>query len=98
MLLPPGNRRVAVIIPCLNESEPIGGVVGDVLAQGVDRVIVVDNGSTDDTAERAAAAGAADVPAPQGGFGRGRAPGVPGPPPEARTQSLFCGGSTRVTP
>ena len=53
MLLPQGNRRVAVIIPCLNEAEPIGGVVSDVLAQGVDHVIVVDNGSTDDTAQRA---------------------------------------------
>ncbi|MEN3375638.1 MAG: hypothetical protein V7604_993, partial [Hyphomicrobiales bacterium] len=41
---------VSVVIPCLNEEEPIAGVIADVLAQGVDEVIVVDNGSTDATA------------------------------------------------
>ena len=55
---PPAIDRVAVVIPCLNEAEPIAGVVREVLAQGVDDVIVVDNGSTDDTAAQAAAAGA----------------------------------------
>ena len=44
---------VSVVIPCLNEEEPIAGVVAEVLAQGVDEVIVVDNGSTDATAARA---------------------------------------------
>ena len=50
MLLPAGNRRVAVVVPCLNEAEPIGGVVREILTQGVDDVVVVDNGSTDNTA------------------------------------------------
>ena len=55
MRLPDGVAIVSVVIPCLNEEEPIAGVVTEVLAQGVDEVIVVDNGSTDATAARAAA-------------------------------------------
>jgi glycosyltransferase involved in cell wall biosynthesis len=45
-----GEQIVSVIIPCLNEEEPIGLVVREVLAQNVDEVVVVDNGSTDRTA------------------------------------------------
>ena len=45
-----GRRVITVIIPCLNEAEPIGDVVREVLAQDVAEVIVVDNGSTDGTA------------------------------------------------
>jgi glycosyltransferase involved in cell wall biosynthesis len=76
MLLPSGNKRVAVVIPCLNEAESIGGVVRDVLAHNVDHVIAVDNGSTDDTARRAAAAGAMVVREPRRGYGRACAAGV----------------------
>jgi glycosyltransferase involved in cell wall biosynthesis len=61
---------VSVVIPCLNEEEPIADVVREVLAQGVDEVIVVDNGSTDRTAQRAAAAGARVVAEPLPGYGR----------------------------
>jgi glycosyltransferase involved in cell wall biosynthesis len=67
---------VAVVIPCLNEEESIAGVVRDVLAQGVDEVIVVDNGSTDATAARAQAAGARVVIEPQHGYGRACAAGL----------------------
>src|SRR5262245_25185272 len=76
MLLPGGNRHIAVVIPCLNEAEPIGGVVREVFAQGVDEVIVVDNGSTDATAAKAAAAGARVVHEPRRGYGRACAAGV----------------------
>jgi glycosyltransferase involved in cell wall biosynthesis len=47
-----------------------------VLAQGADEVIVVDNGSTDATAARAAEAGARLVSEPQHGYGRACAAGV----------------------
>jgi glycosyltransferase involved in cell wall biosynthesis len=67
---------VSVVIPCLNEEEPIAGVVAEVLAQGTDEVIVVDNGSTDRTAERARAAGARVVSESRCGYGRACAAGV----------------------
>lgn len=58
---------VSVVIPALNEEEPIGEVVREVLATKIPReIIVVDNGSTDRTAERAQAAGALVVTAPRG--------------------------------
>jgi glycosyltransferase involved in cell wall biosynthesis len=68
--------RVAVIIPCLNEAEPIGNVVREVLALGVKDVIVVDNGSTDRTAAVSQAAGARVVSQPVRGYGRACAAGV----------------------
>ncbi len=67
---------MAVVIPCLNEAEPIAGVVRHVLAQGVDVVIVVDNGSTDDTARYAIDAGAVVVSESRRGYGRACAAGV----------------------
>lgn len=74
--LPP-DARVAVVIPCLNEEEPIAEVVRECLATGVPHeVIVVDNGSTDRTAERARAAGARVVSQPVPGYGRACAAGV----------------------
>jgi glycosyltransferase involved in cell wall biosynthesis len=66
----------AIIIPCLNEEVPIADVVRDVLAERIGEVIVVDNGSTDRTAERAAAAGARVVHEPRRGYGRACAAGL----------------------
>jgi glycosyltransferase involved in cell wall biosynthesis len=67
---------VSVVIPALNEEEPIGEVVREVIATGIPReVVVVDNGSTDQTAECARNAGARVVSAPRG-YGRACAAGV----------------------
>jgi glycosyltransferase involved in cell wall biosynthesis len=69
--------NVSVIIPALNEEEPIGDVVRACLATGLpNEVIVVDNGSTDRTAERAQAAGARVISEPKPGYGRACAAGV----------------------
>jgi glycosyltransferase involved in cell wall biosynthesis len=70
------RSRVAVVIPCLNEEEPIARVVEEIRQQGIATVIVVDNGSSDATAERAAAAGATVVDEPRRGYGRACAAGV----------------------
>ena len=68
---------ISVIIPALNEEEPIGAVVRDCFATGLPaEVIVVDNGSTDRTAERAEAAGAKVIAEPVPGYGRACAAGV----------------------
>lgn len=68
---------VVVIIPALNEEAPIGDVVRACRAVGVAReVIVVDNGSTDRTADRAREAGARVVSQPVRGYGRACAAGV----------------------
>src|SRR5438552_1116627 len=67
---------VSVIIPALDEEEPIAGVVRECFATGLpNEVIVVDNGSDDRTAERARDAGAQVVTAPRG-YGRACAAGV----------------------
>jgi glycosyltransferase involved in cell wall biosynthesis len=68
---------VSVIIPALNEEEPIGGVVREILATGMSlEIIVVDNGSTDRTADRARQAGACVVSEPRRGYGRACQAGI----------------------
>src|ERR1700730_2216072 len=68
---------VSVIIPALNEEEPIADVVRECLATKIPReVIVVDNGSDDRTAERVREAGAEVVSEPTRGYGRACAAGV----------------------
>jgi glycosyltransferase involved in cell wall biosynthesis len=73
---------VSVIIPALNEEEPIAGVVREVAATNVPvEIVVVDNDSTDRTAQRAREAGARVVKAPRG-YGRACAAGVAALRPE----------------
>ncbi len=75
--------NVSVIIPALNEEEPIVGVVRALAATKVpDEIIVVDNGSTDRTAARACAAGARVITEPRRGYGRACAAGVRSLSPE----------------
>ena len=73
---------ISVIIPALNEEEPIASVVRECFATGLpSEVIVVDNSSADRTAERAREAGARVVRAPRG-YGRACAAGVRALSPE----------------
>ncbi len=65
------TTRVAAVIPAYNEADAIGAVVAGIRPL-VERVIVVDDGSTDGTPERAAAAGAV-VLRHEGNKGKGRA-------------------------
>jgi glycosyltransferase involved in cell wall biosynthesis len=52
-------RTVTIVIPAMNEAAAIGGVVRELLASAPWRdVLVIDDGSSDDTAARASEAGA----------------------------------------
>jgi glycosyltransferase involved in cell wall biosynthesis len=88
--------NVSVIIPALNEEEPIAGVVGECLATGVPNdVIVVDNGSTDRTADCARGAGARVVAEPRG-YGRACAAGVRALSPECDVVVFLDGDGSDV--
>src|ERR1700686_2013692 len=91
-----GDQIVSVVIPCLNEEEPIAGVVREVLAQGVDEVVVVDNGSADATSKRAADAGARVVQQPQPGYGRACATGLSAVCPAAEIVCFLDGDGSDV--
>ena len=69
---PTDCRALRVVIPCLDEEPAIGQLV-TVLRRHLgpeDRIIVVDNGSRDHTAEVATTAGAEVVSEPRRGYGR----------------------------
>ncbi|HWE67201.1 MAG TPA: glucosyl-3-phosphoglycerate synthase [Acidimicrobiales bacterium] len=77
-----GDRTVSVCIPARDEASTVGSVVRAVVqpflasAGGnglVDEVIVLDDGSGDDTAEQAAEAGARVVRGQKGAGGKGQA-------------------------
>jgi glycosyltransferase involved in cell wall biosynthesis len=68
--------RVAVVIPALDEEAAIGLVVKEVPGDFPCEVLVVDNGSTDGTAEAARAAGARVIHEPRRGYGAACLAGV----------------------
>ena len=70
------TANVTVIIPALNEAGNIQYLVTEVLAAAPVQVIVVDNSSTDATAEEAQMAGAQVVYEPRRGYGYACATGV----------------------
>jgi glycosyltransferase involved in cell wall biosynthesis len=76
--VPAGARAASVvaIIPALNEELAIGDVVSAIPAALVTETIVVDNGSTDRTAEIARAAGARVIAEPRRGYGAACLAGV----------------------
>jgi glycosyltransferase involved in cell wall biosynthesis len=61
--------KITVVIPALNEEQAIGEVVRAVPADRVQDIIVVDNGSTDNTAKQASLAGARVILEPRPGYG-----------------------------
>lgn len=63
------DHRIAAIIPALNEAASLGLMLPE-LPDWIDEVIVVDNGSTDHTADVARRCGAVVVAEPSRGYGR----------------------------
>lgn len=63
------SPKVSVIIPAFNEESSIGLVLNDLPKETLHEIIVVDNGSTDDTANVARESGARVVEEKQKGYG-----------------------------
>ena len=68
--------RVALIIPARNEAEALGRVLAEIPRHLVHEIIVVDNGSTDKTAEVVVRSGARLAREPRPGYGRACLAGI----------------------
>ena len=76
-----GEIEVSVVIPCLNESETLGSVIGKALScikshELAAEVIVADNGSTDGSQRIAEKLGARVVPIKDRGYGNALRGGI----------------------
>jgi glycosyltransferase involved in cell wall biosynthesis len=67
--MPNSQPRIAVLIPALNEEAALPHVLADLPTEIVEEIVVVDNGSSDRTAELARAAGATVLSEPRRGYG-----------------------------
>jgi glycosyltransferase involved in cell wall biosynthesis len=70
------DMKISVVIPCYNEEEGVAHVMRS-LPESVDEVVVVDNNSTDKTAEVASSLGARVVPEKRKGYGAAYKAGLP---------------------
>lgn len=85
---PLDRPTIAIIIPALNEETAIGPLIEEIwqiagdprLPAVIEDVVIVDNGSTDETATRAASAGATVISEPRRGYGRACATGAAAAP------------------
>ncbi len=96
------TSRISVIIPALNEEQAIGDVVRSLISSTVREVLlaevlVIDNGSTDQTAARAASAGARVVSEPRRGYGQACAAGVLAADPASDVFVFLDGDGSDVT-
>lgn len=69
------NRYISVIIPALNEEESIGKVISEI-PKFVDEIIVVDNGSTDNTPKAVIENGAKLITENKKGYGKACLSGI----------------------
>lgn len=83
---------IAVIIPARNEEQSIGQVVRDIPKSEVSEIVVVDNGSTDRTADVARAAGATVVSESRAGYGYACLAGIAHVVPSAPGVVVFLDG------
>lgn len=70
MVDPQNLDAVLVVIPVRNEADNLAGVIRAIQSYGLHRIRVIDNGSTDQSAEVAQAAGVAVVYEPIPGYGQ----------------------------
>ena len=69
-------KKTVVIIPALNEERSIGQVIGDIPRGLVTEIVVVDNGSTDSTAQIASDSGATVIDEGKMGYGQACLAGI----------------------
>jgi len=70
------KRKITAVLPCLNEAESLPLVVPAVM-EVADEIIVVDNGSDDNSAEIARGLGVTVISEPRRGYGRTYRTGMP---------------------
>ncbi|MEM1022688.1 MAG: glycosyltransferase family 2 protein [Myxococcota bacterium] len=95
--------RVTAIIPALDEEGAIGGVVRGLLEEAPSasvelRILVVDNGSRDQTAERARSAGAEVILQPERGYGAACLAGIEASASSPPDAVLFVDGDGACDP
>jgi N-acetylglucosaminyl-diphospho-decaprenol L-rhamnosyltransferase len=89
---------VAAIVVNYNAAPHLGACVRSIRANGVDDVVVIDNGSVDDSCEVVLAAGARWVPMPDNvGYGRGANRGAATPEGQAAAYLLVCNPDIQVS-
>ena len=69
-------KKTVVIIPALNEERSIGRVIGDIPRDLVTEIVVVNNSSTDSTAQVASDSGATVVEEERRGYGQACLTGI----------------------
>ncbi len=69
-------KKTVVIIPALNEERSIGQVIGDIPRDLATEIVVVDNGSTDSTAQVASDSGATVIDEGRMGYGQACLAGI----------------------
>jgi glycosyltransferase involved in cell wall biosynthesis len=69
LIVPNSRPRIAVLIPALNEEATLPRVLADLPKDVGEEIVVIDNGSSDRTAEVARAGGATVLSEPRRGYG-----------------------------
>ncbi len=69
------TEKVAIVIPALNEEAALPPLLAEIPPDIADFILVVDNGSTDDTTQAAKGAGSTVISEPVRGYGRACASG-----------------------
>lgn len=86
-----GKSEILVIIPVRNEETTIADVISNLQSYGLERIRIVDNGSSDRSREIALACGVEVVTEAQPGYGRACWRGLQGIPEQIQWL-LFCDG------